>query len=579
MRERSTEPACGPTIAIFLVFAATSGFLWAGGAIAAVFSGHAIPRRHVLAGWQAFAHPGDPSDAWQVDVGPAPVYWCVTIGLLILVGCAMIALVHRLVGLSWSQASGFASAGEMRKVAGRRALDARAGALRPNRRRPTTADLGIQIGRSTGVACYASVEDSVVVVGPPRSGKGLHLVIPTILDAPGAVVTTSTRPDNLAATIEPRRRLGPIAVFDPQGLAMGIKGALRWSPSSGCAVPGIAMSRAHALTAERGRGVDNASFWAQQCETAVRCLLHAAELDGRDPIDLLRWSLSPLAAEEAVEILRYSERATPAWDTALDAILSADPRQRDSTWSMVANAFACLADPLVLDAVTPRDGERFDQREFLRSGGTLYLLGTATGASATSGLVTAMLEDFTETARKLAARSAGARLDPPLTVVLDEAANYPLPSLLPLMSEGGGSGISTWVVVQSMAQARARWGVHEAEAMWDASVVKVALGGSSNADDLRDMASLLGNRQVSRSTTSVGADGRRTRSTSDADVAMLEPAELRTLPFGQGLLLLRSCRPARLQLRPWTRRRDAQLVKDSQAEVERLLAADAAGIA
>ena len=48
---------------------------------------------------------------------------------------------------------------------------------------------------------YASVEDSMVILGPPRSGKGYNLVIPFILDAPGAVVTTSTRPDNLAATM------------------------------------------------------------------------------------------------------------------------------------------------------------------------------------------------------------------------------------------------------------------------------------------------------------------------------------------------------------------------------------------
>jgi len=34
-----------------------------------------------------------------------------------------------------------------------------------------------------------------------RSGKGLHIVIPAILDAPDAVVTTSNRPDNLTATL------------------------------------------------------------------------------------------------------------------------------------------------------------------------------------------------------------------------------------------------------------------------------------------------------------------------------------------------------------------------------------------
>jgi type IV secretion system protein VirD4 len=48
------------------------------------------------------------------------------------------------------------------------------------------------------------VEDSILLIGPPRSGKGAHIVINTILDAPGAVVTTSTRPDNLTATLRAR---------------------------------------------------------------------------------------------------------------------------------------------------------------------------------------------------------------------------------------------------------------------------------------------------------------------------------------------------------------------------------------
>lgn len=51
---------------------------------------------------------------------------------------------------------------------------------------------------------WSSVEDSTLILGPPRSGTGLHLVINAILDAPGAVVTTSTRPDNIAATLAAR---------------------------------------------------------------------------------------------------------------------------------------------------------------------------------------------------------------------------------------------------------------------------------------------------------------------------------------------------------------------------------------
>ena len=88
----------------------------------------------------------------------------------------------------------------------------------PHSPHPGAEDVGYLLGHSRGREIWASVEDSILVIGPPRSGKGLHLVINAILDAPGAVVTTSTRPDNITATIHARQERGPVAVFDPQQL-------------------------------------------------------------------------------------------------------------------------------------------------------------------------------------------------------------------------------------------------------------------------------------------------------------------------------------------------------------------------
>jgi type IV secretion system protein VirD4 len=397
------------------------GVLWLGGAMSALLVGHRVGRDTVFAGLAAFDHMGDPSRAWHVRVGPAPLYWSV-----LLLAVALIVAIARLVSAESRRKGddpmsivGLADRRQVRAVAGATALLARVSTLRPSVLRPVPADVGFSLGTACGVECWSSVEDSMIVLGPPRSGKGHNIVIPMLLDAPGAVITTATRADNLSDTITARAEYGPVGVFDPEGMAAVVPAPLRWSPVRGCERPHTAMIRANALCGDSAGGTESGSFWRQQTTMAVRCVLHAAALDGRGPDDLYRWSLSPAAAKEAVEILVNSPSAALAWDKALDAIVSADRRQRDSVWAMVANAFAALADPGVLDAISPGPGETFDPAVFLRKHGTLYLLGTASGASATAGLVAALVEDVVDVARRLAARSAGARLDPPLGLILD----------------------------------------------------------------------------------------------------------------------------------------------------------------
>jgi type IV secretory pathway TraG/TraD family ATPase VirD4 len=402
-------------------------------------------------------------------------------------------------------------------------------------------------------------------------GKGLHLVIPWVLDAPGPVVVTSTRPDTLAVTREARRSVGPVAIFDPQQLA-GVPGGLRWSPVRGCEEPRTAMVRARGLAASAGwtRGtVSDGEFWAGQTEAVLRCLLHAAAVGGRRSVDLYRWALSPATAAEAVALLANHADATPGWADALDAQVHADPRTRDSVWFGVRQALAALADPQVLDALDPAPGEAFDPVAFLRDSGTLYLLATAVGAGACAPLIAAFVEDVTETARAVAARSPRARLDPPLLLALDEIANLtPLPSLPSLMAEGGGTGITSITVLQSLAQARDRWGEHAADAIWDAATVKLVLGGLTKMRDLEDLARLLGDRDDETVTRSRGAQGERSTSVSWRRLPVMPPDLLRTLPFGTAALILRQTRPAVVQLRPWTQRADAEQLAAAQRRSE-----------
>jgi type IV secretory pathway TraG/TraD family ATPase VirD4 len=322
--------------------------------------------------------------------------------------------------------------------------------------------------------------------------------------------------------------------------------------------------------------VSDSDFWAGQTETALRCLLHAAALDGRRAVDLYRWSLNPVLAEDAVTILTRHPDAAAGWADALDAAVHADPRTRDSVWLGVRQSLAALADPEVLDAVDPDPGEAFDPVTFLRDCGTLFLLASSVTSGSCAPLVAAFVEDITETARTLAARSPGARLDPPLLLALDEIANLtPLPSLPSLMAEGGGSGITTLAVLQSLAQARHRWGEHAADAIWDAATVKLVLGGLAKLRDLEDVSRLLGEIDEPTQTLSRGRMGERSSSTSLRQVPVMPPSVLRTLAFGTGVLLLRHARPVVIDLQAWPDRSDADLLRIGRTEVEAATAASA----
>ena len=551
------------------------------GSAAAWLSGAQSPSGGWEAGFRVLGQPGDPATALGAPGLVAWVYWLVlALILALLITCA--ALIWRKRGVRKHDAAhdprrlaGVATARDVQVFASEKALIARGRTLRPSLERPKATDVGYLLGKSRGQGVWASVEDSILLLGPPRSGKGLHVVINAILDAPGAVITTATRPDNIAATITQRQRRGPVAVFDPQRLAEGIPSGLRWSPIRGCQDPLTAMIRATGLASATGLsagGVESGGFWEGKTRTALQSLLHAAALDQRSPAELFAWTLSPPAATDAVAILSSSSGAARGWGESLDSMIHADPRTRDSIWMGVSLALSCLADPRVLDSVSPGPGETFDPVEFLTRNGTLYLLATGAGAGASWSLVAAFIEDLIETARRLAATSPGARLDPPLLMALDEIGNLsPLPSLPVLMAEGGGTGITTMPVLQSLSQARDKWGDHSAGAIWDASIVKIILGGTSSARDLQDLSALIGERDERTDTTTVGDHGSRSLQRSTRRVPVLPPEAIRTLPFGTALLLLRSAPPLVTDLRRWTERADADDIAAKRAEVERRL--------
>ena len=72
-------------------------------------------------------------------------------------------------------------------------------------------------GRSTATALRVPVEEHVVIMAPPRTGK-TGLLARMILHYPGPVVSTTTKADVFALTSGIRSWLGPVLVFNPQSI-------------------------------------------------------------------------------------------------------------------------------------------------------------------------------------------------------------------------------------------------------------------------------------------------------------------------------------------------------------------------
>ena len=353
------------------------------------------------------------------------------------------------------------------------------------------------------------------VVGPQGSGKTQFLVN-VILDAPGAAVVPSTKPELVVLTRALRERVGPTAVFNPSLLG-AVGSDLRWDPISGCADQGVADRRAWALVRGGGgaAGIDRADFWAGKAQEILRCYLLAAALAGADMTRVMHWANDPDDPEPAA-ILDAHRHLTPhGWLPTLLTHLRASPNTRTGYFATVTSCVGFMDSPTVAEACRPGPGGAFNVEAFLRWRGTLYLVGGA-GDKRLAPLLTALTEYVFDEAQRIAAAQPGGRLTPTLNFVLDEVANITPVPLDRWASDSRGWGITVGAVVQSLAQFATTWGRDRAEVIWENLPTKVVLPGVTNSEDLRALSYLAGQRWVQRTTRghSEGADGRASYSTS-----------------------------------------------------------------
>lgn len=290
------------------------------------------------------------------------------------------------------------------------------------------------------------------------------LAAQAVRGAEGPALVVTSDPALWTETKDGRAKLGPVLLYDPTHLC-DTPARLHWSPIAGCADRPTAASRAVGLLAPVRPTAKIDQAVADTAETLLRSYLHAAAIDGRTVRHVHRWCQGN-QVQEAVRALRTNPKAAPGSAGELEAALTAHPQRRDIAQELTTRALASLLTLNVREACTPNRSDAVALDSLVTERGTLYVVGESIeDPRANPGampLLTALVSSVVEHGRHTAERSSSGRLDPPLTLVLDDvAAVAPLPQLPELLATGADRGLPALALLRSREQARARWPHHE----------------------------------------------------------------------------------------------------------------------
>jgi type IV secretion system protein VirD4 len=411
------------------------------------------------------------------------------------------------------------------------------------------------LGRHGKRLVAAEERASVVIVGPSTiSLKTTGFAIPALLEWEGPVLATSVKSDLLMATLDRRRSLGgKTMVFDPTGVT-GVD-SVKATPLSSCGSWWGAMRVAHWLASSArssgSSGLEDSAFWYAAAEKLLAPLLFAAAASGGGMAAVLRWlNKGEEAGQEVTKRLQEVDNATECADalSAWNANLNREERQRSSIYTTAETIVSAFSDPRVLEA--SEKAEYTPAKLLDGNANTLYLCAPAHEQERLGTLFAAMISELVSVIYESSAQT-GKPIEPPLLIVLDEAANIaPVPDLDVIASTGAGQGIQLVTAFQDLAQAKARYG-KRAQTILNNHRAKIIATGSSDLDTLNWTRRVTGEGEFRQHSETAGHEG-RTSSTEGSTYRDLAPANVvRGSRPGSALLVYGHLPAAWLTLRPW----------------------------
>ncbi|SHJ62134.1 type IV secretion system protein VirD4 [Malonomonas rubra DSM 5091] len=409
------------------------------------------------------------------------------------------------------------------------------------------AEKGIIVGKNKGRYLIFGGEEHVLMAAPTRSGKGVGMAIPNLLNWADSVVALDTKQELWDITSGFRSKHGQDCfLFNPEARDYR---SHRWNPlhyisdNPHFRITDI-QAIANMIFPENDR---EAPIWQASARSFfLGIVLYLLETEGL-PVSLgevLRQATSGDDLHFSTIITERNEQGQPLSGECV-AALSDYLNTSDSTRSSIRKTFTSSLELWfnpIIDAATSEND--FDLRDLRKKRQTIYL-GVAPGALDRLG---PLLNLFFQQTIELNTRQLpeqNPELKHQVLLLMDEfAALGRINILMRGLSFIAGYGLRLLPIIQSPAQIREIYGVDAAESFMDNHALRVIFAPKGNKD-AKDISETLGDTTVKGRTRSRNFGGRDSKSISESDQrrALLLPQELRGLGQDNQIIIAENCPP------------------------------------
>jgi type IV secretion system protein VirD4 len=411
-------------------------------------------------------------------------------------------------------------------------------------------DDGVFLGRFGNASLRHDGPEHVLCFAPTRSGKGVGLVVPTLLTWPGSCIVHDIKGENWQLTSGWRARTGRVLRFDPTRPDSDAYNPLlevRRGPLEVRDVQNIAD-----ILVDPEGALERRTHWEKTSHSLlVGAVLHVLYAEPDKTLAGVAAFLSDPARtiEETLEAMmstpHLGDRPHPVVASAARELLNKSPNEMSGVLSTAMSFLGLYRDPVVA-AVTSRCDWRIDDLVLGRSPVTLFLVVPPSDISRTKPLVRLLLNQI---GRRLTEELPTSRLRHRMLLMLDEfPALGRLDFFETTLAFMAGYRLKALLIAQSLNQIEKAYGPNNA--ILDNCHVRVAFA-TNDERTARRISDALGTATETRDARNYAGHrlspwlGHLMVSRQESARPLLTPGEIMQLPPSDALVMVSGFHPIR----------------------------------